>query len=144
MKEGITVQIRWADIDANHHLRHSAYYDFGAMVRTRYFRDLKLGALFKSQNIGPILFREEAVFRREILHEDVITVDFKVQKARRDYSRWTVVHTFLKQDGILATTITVDMAWIDLATRKIGVPNLEIKNKMNTLPRTENFCWVDI
>jgi len=27
------VQIRWADIDQNRHLRHSVYYDYGAMMR---------------------------------------------------------------------------------------------------------------
>jgi acyl-CoA thioester hydrolase len=29
----LPIQIRWADIDQNRHLRHSAYYDYGAMAR---------------------------------------------------------------------------------------------------------------
>ena len=33
------IQIRWSDMDANRHLRHSAYYDYGAAMRIMVLSD---------------------------------------------------------------------------------------------------------
>jgi acyl-CoA thioesterase FadM len=34
----LPIQLRWADIDANFHVRHSVYYDWGAMCRMEFLR----------------------------------------------------------------------------------------------------------
>ena len=44
-------------------------------------------------HIGPIIFREECVFKKEIRLGDKITIDLHVDKAKKDYSRWTIQHT---------------------------------------------------
>ncbi|MES2880908.1 MAG: thioesterase family protein, partial [Bacteroidota bacterium] len=68
-----TVQIRWSDLDPNFHLRHSAYYDFGAQHRVEILAQLGLTLrVMQTEHIGPILFREECVFRKEINLSDVI------------------------------------------------------------------------
>jgi acyl-CoA thioester hydrolase len=54
--------------------------------------------------IGPILFREEAVFRREIRLEDEITVDVALVRATPKYSRWSFRHNFIKLMAGLAAT----------------------------------------
>ena len=68
------IQIRWADIDPNRHLRHSVYYDYGAAMR---INALAAGGLsmkkLEELRMGPILFREEAIFKREIVFGDEIT-----------------------------------------------------------------------
>jgi len=70
----LPIQVRWSDIDQNRHLRHSAYYDYGATVRIACFSQHGLTNMkFEELHIGPILFREEAVFKREIKFEDRIT-----------------------------------------------------------------------
>lgn len=33
MKFEKEIEVRWADVDQNRHVRHSAYYDYGAHVR---------------------------------------------------------------------------------------------------------------
>ncbi|MCA6379821.1 MAG: thioesterase family protein [Cytophagales bacterium] len=59
----IPIQVRWSDIDQNRHLRHSAYYDYGATTRIACFSQQGLTNLkFEELRIGPILFREEAIF----------------------------------------------------------------------------------
>jgi acyl-CoA thioester hydrolase len=81
------IQIRWADIDANRHLRHSAYYDYGATMRMMYLAENGLSTeKLEELLIGPILFREEAIFRREIRLEDVITVDVALVKSTPNFS----------------------------------------------------------
>src|SRR3954471_20096804 len=56
-----TIQIRWADIDANRHLRHSVYYDYGAAMRMNVLSERGLTTKkLEELMMGPILFREEA------------------------------------------------------------------------------------
>src|SRR5688572_3572317 len=117
------IQIRWSDIDANRHMRHSVYYDYGATARMLL---LSNGGLTTSKleelQIGPVLFREEAVFRREVLLEDKISIDTVLTRSTRDFGRWSLRHQITKEDATIAAIISVDCAWIDMTKRKLAVP----------------------
>lgn len=118
------VQIRWADIDANMHLRHSAYLDYGAMARTMMFATLGVTTeTFKEHKIGPILFREEVFFKKEIKLEDKITIDVEVVKVSSNRQRWSMRHHIVKEDGTLAAIINIDGAWMDNIKRKLAEPS---------------------
>jgi acyl-CoA thioester hydrolase len=139
------ISIRWADIDANRHMRHSVYYDFGATARMKLLSERGLTTKkFEEFHIGPILFREEAIFRREILLEDQITITVELYKTTEDYSRWSLRHKFLKEDGSLATTLSIDGAWIDLNLRKLAKPNDFIKKIFAEFPKSEDFEFISL
>ena len=136
----LPIQIRWADIDQNRHLRHSVYYDYGATVRIACFSLQGLTtAKLEELGIGPIAFREEAVFRRELKFEDQITINLEVVKATKDFGRWTIRHQILKADGTLAATITLDGAWIDLHKRKLAIPDDFAQKIFNDFPKAKEF-----
>ena len=138
------IQVRWADLDQNRHLRHSVYYDYAAMVRFQFLSDHGLTThKLEELNIGPILFREEAVFRREIRMEDKLVIETGVLKARKDYSRWTIHHRIIKNDDVLAAIITVDGAWLDTEKRKLVIPNDSVQSVFSTLPKAEEFEWLE-
>ena len=62
----VTFATKWADFDPNRHMRHTAYNDYAAEVRVRYFRNQKFSIKeFTKYNLGPILFTEETSFRKE-------------------------------------------------------------------------------
>ena len=104
----IPIQVRWSDIDQNRHLRHSAYYDYGATTRIACFSQQGLTNLkFEELRIGPILFREEALFKREIKFEDKVSVDLVVTKATADFSRWSIRHHIYKEDRTIAAIINM-------------------------------------
>lgn len=134
------MQIRWSDIDANRHLRHSVYYDYGAAMRMMFLseRGLTTKKLEEFQ-IGPILLREEAIFRREILLEDHITIDVELVKTTRDFSRWSLRHNIIKGDNVLAAIISIDGAWIDMTKRKLIIPNEFIQNIFESFPKSSDF-----
>lgn len=137
------IQIRWADIDANRHLRHSAYYDYGATLRMMFLSENGLTTQkLEELQTGPILFREEAIFKREIRLEDQITVDVELVRATANYSRWSLRHVFTKGDGGVAASINIDAAWIDLTKRKLTVPGDFIKSIFEKCPRAEDFQFV--
>jgi len=134
------IQIRWADIDVNQHLRHSAYYDYGAAVRMMFLREMGLTAnKLQEFHLGPVLFREEAIFKREITIEDGITLDLVLTKASSDYGRWSFRHNFIKDDGSLAAIVNVDVAWIDIVKRKLAVPDPFIQDIFNRAIKAEDF-----
>lgn len=139
----IPIQIRWADIDANNHLLHSVYYDYGAMIRIRIMTDLGLSMKrLEELRCGPIIFREEAQFKREVLFHDNITIDIKMLRARQDFARWSLQHQIVKNQAELCTIITLDGAFIDLDKRKIIIPPAEVCNVFEKIPKSENFEWV--
>lgn len=139
-KFSLPIQVRWADIDQNRHLRHSAYYDYGATVRIACFSQHGLtNDKLEEFNIGPVLFREEAIFKREIKFEDKVTIDLVVTKATPDFSRWSMRHHFYKDDGVLSAILTIDGACIDIIKRKLTVPNEFVQSVFGEFPKAEDF-----
>ncbi len=135
-----SMQVRWSDMDANRHLRHSAYYDYGAAMRMMVLSEggLTLGKL-EELEIGPILFREEAIFKREIRLDDALTLDVVMVKSTADFSRWSLRHHFNKEDGTLAAILNIDGAWMDLVKRKLAVPNELVQNIFSAFPKSEDY-----
>jgi acyl-CoA thioester hydrolase len=134
MTDTITYRTRWAEMDPNGHMRHSAYADFAADQRvvllSRWGFDV---TRFAQLRIGPILFREETKYLKEVNIGEEITVDGKLGSVAPDGSRWTIVHTIYKSDGRVAATVTVDGAWIDLDRRKLTVPPAELVEAFATM-----------
>ncbi|MGZ5191328.1 MAG: acyl-CoA thioesterase, partial [Flavisolibacter sp.] len=120
------IQLRWSDLDPNFHVRHSVYYDWGALCRVDFLNAYGLTTNVMMQNhIGPILFREECSFRKEVKMEDKIIINLQLLKAKKDFSRWSIQHLIKKSDGTLCATIIVDGAWIDMTKRKLAtVPDI--------------------
>ena len=62
-----TFQIRWDEVDPNQHMRHTVYLTYGAEARMAVFAEN--GIDFTTDGgigIAPVLFREEAIYRREV------------------------------------------------------------------------------
>ena len=137
------VDIRWADLDPNFHLRHSVYYDYGAYCRIRFFEEFGLSnKVMQEMKFGPILFREEAVFRKEIRMGDELTIDLEVTKSRKDYSRWSIRHQLVKNGDNLAAILTVDGAWINTEMRKLASPPSALGEVFAKMPKSSDFTWI--
>jgi acyl-CoA thioester hydrolase len=136
------IEIRWADIDPNFHLRHSVYYDYGAYCRVSFLEEHGLTYLLMQQlNFGPILFREEAIFRKEVRYADKLIMDLQLVKARKDFSRWTIRHNLIKNENILSAVVTVDGAWINTLLRKLATPPPEVIKVFEAMPKAAEFEW---
>lgn len=145
MKEfAIDIQLRWADLDPNFHVRHSVYYDWGAQCRMAFFEKFNFTtALMQQLHVAPILFREECVFKKEIRSGDSISLDLKLVKSKRDYSRWTIQHTIKKEGKVTAAIITVDGTWIETNLRKLAVPPKEATLLFSEMSMSDDFSWID-
>jgi acyl-CoA thioester hydrolase len=137
------LQLRWSDLDPNFHVRHSAYYDWGAYCRIEFLYRHGLGSDVMEQiHFGPILFREECIFRKEIRMGDNLLIDLKLSRCRKDTSRWSIRHEITKNDGILCALLTVDGAWMDTTKRKLGAPPEIVNEVFHNMPRTGDFEWI--
>lgn len=136
-----SLSVRWSDVDANRHMRHSAYADFGAYARLALFDhhgfDVdRMGQL----GLGPILFREELRYRREVKMFETVEIACRLLGLSPGAERWSIEHTLRREDGELAATIVVDGAWLDLTTRKLCAPPEALMAVFTSLERSEGYA----
>lgn len=135
-----TFTVRWADMDPNVHMRHSAYTDYAAQVRLDFLADQGFTMQhFAELNIGPILFREDTRFLKEIHMSETIRVTAELGGLSADGSRWRIIHTIYKSDGREAATVTVDGAWLDLRLRKLTLPPPELTAAFTGITRHATY-----
>ena len=138
-----TVEVRWADLDPNFHVRHSAYYDWGASARIGFLQQQGITVVFMQQHsFGPVIFREECVFRKELTLPDEVKIDITLCKAMPNFYKWTIRHTVYKNEGVVAAVITIDGAWIDTVKRKLTIPPAEVLETFGNMPKDANFEWI--
>ena len=137
------VQIRWSDLDPNFHLRHSVYYDWGAFCRIEFLNEYGLTAdVMQKLQFGPILFKEECVFRREIKLADEVKMNLQLIRAKKDFSRWSIQHQITKNGDILCAVLTVDGAWMNVVQRKLTSPPEQVHEVFSKMPQSGDFEWM--
>ena len=70
----VKAAIRWSDIDPNFHVLHSKYYDYCTNARMQLLAENGITMRPFRSKVGPILFREECVFKKELNFGDEIEV----------------------------------------------------------------------
>jgi len=133
-------QVLWSQIDANMHMRHSAYADFAAQARFILLEKTGFSAnLFQQLHIGPILFREESVYLREVPLNDIIRVTCEMTKMRSDGSRWSFKQEIYRSDNVKAAIIKVDGSWLDTKTRKLAILPADLVAQFHTIPKSADY-----
>jgi acyl-CoA thioester hydrolase len=137
-----TIEVRWQDCDANRHVRHSAYYDYGAHNRIRYFSEIGFDSKqMKALNIGPILFKEECTFLKEISLEETIRINLLKGEISPDAGRWILHHEIFNSNNKKCAHITIKGAWMDLIKRKLTVPPEELVSALHQLPEGAYYAY---
>lgn len=128
----------WSQIDSNNHLRHSAYSDLACQARVEVLDQMGVTAkVMDEMKIGPILFEEKTVYKREVPPNTFVNVSCLLASSRSDIARWSFVQEIYREDGILAAIVTTVGAWMDLNTRKLCIPPQEFAAAFLTeMPRT--------
>lgn len=119
------IEVRWADCDANQHMRHTAYSDLCAHTRVCYLGNIGLGVEWsKEHNIGPVLFKEETEYQREVHIGELLKITVEAGEPTGFTKSIQMVQHIYKNDGELAASHKCVVAWMDLCLRKIiGLPD---------------------
>lgn len=131
-------EVRWADIDPNFHVLHSKYYDYCANARMNVLQRMGITMdAVQEHHCGPILLREEAVFKREVKFGDQLEIKIYLKSMTDDFTRWSFVNEIWKNGDTLAAVITVDGAWLDTIKRKMAIPPASFQEVFKQLPVAE-------
>jgi acyl-CoA thioester hydrolase len=126
-------EIRWADLDPNWHLRHSAYADYCTQVRFSFLSEHGYPPdQFMQNGFAPVVFREETRYLKEVRAGDQITVDMAMQQLG-SRGEWTITHQIFRSDGQLAAKHVVEGAFLDLNSRKLRPAPPELASLLQSL-----------
>ncbi len=140
MSYKINFHSKWSDFDANNHMRHTAYNDFAAEARLRFLMQNGFGvAVMKKHNIGPILFSDTIIYRREIRLGEDLSVELFLEASSKKGERFKIMHHIYNTKGEIAATVSAYLAWIDLSKRKLTAPPIEFLETIKHIEKLPNF-----
>lgn len=126
--------VRWSDVDANGHMKNTAYVECGMQVRVAFFAEHGFPfSEFQKQQFGPVIFREEIIYLKEIHMLETIRTTFRCSKLSDDGGRFTIHNSLYKEGDIKAAELTTDGAWFDLRTRKLMPPPAKLHEIMRLI-----------
>ena len=131
---------RWADIDLNQHMRHSAFADWAAYARTEWlnahgFTMPKLVEL----RMTPVMFEDRTRYLKEVLLGDRIQIKLQLVGTDSDGSQWSVRHTFHRGETVCAI-YEAKGAWFSVSTRRVVPAPPGLLEAYSNLTRTDDFA----
>ncbi|UYW01501.1 thioesterase family protein [Flavobacterium agricola] len=136
-------QVLWSMIDANRHVRHSAYSDMCTQARSNLM--IHIGLSMKEclkLGIGPVLFREETLFKREVRMDEFVYIEVALTKYDTQKSRFSIEHKLFKVDGTLSAIVNVDGAFMNLKERALTVLPQDIQAKVLQIPKATTYVEI--
>jgi acyl-CoA thioester hydrolase len=126
------IEVRWADCDANQHMRHSAYADMCAHARVGFLNSLGMtGQWFKENNIGPVLFKEQTEYFREAFMNEIMTITVEAGEPTGSQKSVCIVNNVYNTQGELAARHQVIVGWMNTQIRKIvELPEMIVKSAL--------------
>jgi acyl-CoA thioester hydrolase len=94
---------------------------------------------FERLRFGPVMFREEIRYRREVQFGDEVAVNVLIAGLAPDGTQWSVVQEVRRADGKPAAILTIDGAWIHLDSRRLIAPPTELTQLLARLHRIPGF-----
>ncbi len=135
-----TYEVRWTDIDANRHVRYSAYIDAAAEQRFRFFNEHDLPPeVFDKLDVGPVYTTLNVSFFREARLGETLTICYLLTGLSPSGTRWSVQHNFLKSNGKKAVSVSLEGTILNLSTRQPVAPTPQIMEAFQLVPRAPNF-----
>ncbi|WP_347373495.1 thioesterase family protein [Aequorivita sp. Q41] len=133
-------EIRWSDVDANRHLRNSAYIDFMSHTRMSYMLEKGLGHQHLAKHdIGPVAFYEHMNYFREAFPGKPVRVSLQLKGISEDGMYFQFLHNFYDEKGKNFARCEMMGGWINLKERKlVGLPK-DLFEKLESLEKTEDF-----
>lgn len=123
-------EIRWADCDANQHMRHSAYSDLCAHTRIGFLNQIGMTPQwFKEHGIGPVLFKEQTEYFREVFLGEEVRVSVETGDPTGSNKSVCIINKVYKPNGELAAQHQVVVGWMDVVKRKV----VELPQKIRDL-----------
>jgi acyl-CoA thioester hydrolase len=132
--------VGWGDLDANQHLANRAILDRAADTRLSYFAAHGFPATrFATERIGPVIVRDELVYRKELRLLEAFTVDVRLLGLSSDGTRFELENTFRNASGEVTALVTSEGVWFDLDARRPRPPPADLDAVQRAMPRAASY-----
>ncbi len=135
-----TYTVRWADCDANGHMRNTSYSEYGTDTRVTFLAE---GGFtfekFVEHRFGPVILHEAIDYLREVRLGETIEVDLTMLGLSPDGARFKFEHDVWLPGRKKAARIVLAGGWMDMDARKLRIPPDELLRVMREGPRAETF-----
>ena len=137
----VTTYARWPDMDFNGHMRNAAYLGAAEDCRMQFFAANGFAMdEFARRRLGPVVMRDELVYRRELRLLETATVSLTLAGLSEDASRFMLRNTVTRDsDCQVAATVTSTGGWLDLAERRLTAPPDELAALLWSIDKDEDF-----
>ena len=137
----VTFRVGWSQIDANAHMRNTAFLELCVDARLMYFETHGFPAReFERLRVGPVIFRDEVDYLREVRLLESVSVTLALAGLSEDGMRFRLRNEFFGPDGKLAARVTTIGAWLNLSTRKLTAPTEALAAALASLPRSDDYA----
>jgi len=136
-------RVGWGDIDSNAHMGNTSFLDRAADTRMLFFAQTGFTvARFAAEKFGPVVVRDEVVYRKELRLLEEFTVDLELAGLSADGVRFRLRNTFRNATNEVAAVVTSEGVWFDLDLRQPRVPPPEIDNAQRAMRRADDFMEI--
>ncbi|PKA83058.1 acyl-CoA thioester hydrolase [Ulvibacter sp. MAR_2010_11] len=133
-------EIRWSDVDANRHVRNSAYIDFMSHTRMSFFMENGFGQRrLASMNLGPVALYEHMYYFKEIFPGNPVKVSLQLKGISENGKFFEFLHNFYDSEGKNVARCEMLGAWIDLQTRKLTNLPADLFAYLEGMDKTVDF-----
>jgi len=124
-------------------MANSSYLDHASNTRMLFFNQSGFTmSRFASEKFGPVIVRDELVYRKELRLMEDFRVDFEAAGLSQDGVRFRIRNTFRNSANEVSAVVTSDGVWFDLERRKPRIPPQDLHNLMRALQRTKDFVEI--
>jgi acyl-CoA thioester hydrolase len=133
-------EVRWSDVDANRHLGNFAYINMMSHTRMSLLNKIGFGhhAMHKAQ-IGPVLFREEIHYFKEVLPGTPLKVSGVLKRVSEDHKFFCFEHRFYADSGENVAYGEITGSWISLSERKLIAPPQALRKALDEIPKSGDY-----
>jgi acyl-CoA thioester hydrolase len=116
-------QIHYSDLDMNGHVANTSYLKFSLDTRVGHlFANGLTVEMMRESGFGPVVFREEITYLKELHMPEKIEVHYWVTSLHEDGIRFDLCTEIRRQDGELAARIDIQGGWMSLTKRRLEKP----------------------
>jgi acyl-CoA thioester hydrolase len=112
-------------------------------MRIHFFKEVGFDTKkLRSFNIGPILFKEECTFIKELSLDDEVIINIQKGKMSENGAKWQLHHEIFNANGEKCAHISISGAWMDLTARKLTIPPAALIERMKQLESGMDYVHV--
>jgi acyl-CoA thioester hydrolase len=136
-------RVSWSDLDGNAHMGNSSYLEYASDTRMLFFTQHGFSvSRFVSEKFGPVITRDELVYRKELRLMDEFKVDFEAAGVSQDGVRFRVRNIFRNTSGEVLTIVTSEGVWFDLERRRPRAPPSDLDTLMRNLKKSDDYTEI--